>query len=55
MIILLKLDLVSDGQEFVACVGGKGGKGNVNYKSSTRQTPRYAQKGIPEREKAFFY
>ena len=49
----VKADLVSDGQEFVACVGGKGGKGNVNYKSSTRQTPRYAQKGIPGEEKHF--
>ena len=43
---VVKADLVSDGQEFIACVGGKGGKGNVNFKSATRQTPRYAQKGI---------
>ena len=43
----VKADLVSDGEEFIACSGGKGGKGNVNFKSSTRQTPRYAQKGIP--------
>jgi len=49
----VKADLVSDGQEFVACVGGKGGKGNINYKSSTRQTPRYAQKGIPGEKKHF--
>ena len=49
----VKADLVSDGQEFVACVGGKGGKGNVNYKSSTRQTPRYAQKGIQGEKKHF--
>ena len=27
------------------CQGGKGGRGNINYKSSTRQTPRFAQKG----------
>ena len=49
----VKADLVSDGEEFIACVGGKGGKGNVNYKSSTRQTPRYAQKGIPGEKKHF--
>ena len=47
----VKADLVSDGQEFIACVGGKGGKGNVNFKSATRQTPRYAQKGIPGEKK----
>lgn len=27
--------------------GGKGGKGNVHFKSSVRQTPRYAQPGLP--------
>ena len=46
-------DLVSDGEEFIACIGGKGGKGNVNYKSSTRQTPRYAQKGLVGEKKQF--
>jgi len=32
-------------QEFIICNGGKGGKGNVKFKSSTKQTPRYAQPG----------
>jgi len=27
--------------------GGKGGLGNVHYKSATRRTPRYAQEGFP--------
>ena len=27
--------------------GGKGGKGNINFKTSRNQTPRYAQSGIP--------
>ncbi len=27
--------------------GGKGGRGNVWFKSSTRQAPRYAQRGLP--------
>ncbi len=33
------------GQKHIICRGGKGGKGNVNFKSSTHQTPRYAQPG----------
>ncbi|MEX1002771.1 MAG: GTPase ObgE [Crocinitomicaceae bacterium] len=37
-------------QEIIVMEGGKGGKGNVHFKSSTRQTPRYAQPGIPEKE-----
>ena len=38
-------DLVENGEEVVICKGGIGGKGNVNFKSSTHQTPRYAQSG----------
>lgn len=34
-----------NGEEFLIAKGGKGGKGNVHYKSSTRQAPRFAQKG----------
>jgi GTP-binding protein len=32
-------DLVSDGQEFVLCRGGAGGKGNVHFKSSRNRAP----------------
>lgn len=39
-------DLIQAGQEYTACKGGKGGRGNVHFKSSTRQTPRYAQPGL---------
>lgn len=38
-------DMMEDGQEFVAAKGGRGGLGNVNFKSSTNQAPTYAQKG----------
>lgn len=32
-------DLTLHGQQLIAALGGKGGKGNENYKSATRQTP----------------
>jgi GTPase len=38
-------DLVSNGQFIVAAKGGRGGKGNVHFTSSTNQAPRIAQKG----------
>ena len=34
------VDLVRDGQEFVLCHGGGGGKGNVHFKSSRNRAPR---------------
>jgi GTP-binding protein len=33
------VDLTIDGQEFVLCRGGKGGKGNVHFKSSRNRAP----------------
>ena len=41
----LVADFIEDGQKEIICNGGIGGKGNINYKTSTRQTPRYAQSG----------
>lgn len=38
-------DFKKNGEEFLIAKGGRGGKGNVHYKSSTRQAPRFAQKG----------
>ncbi len=38
-------DLVEDGQSAVIAKGGKGGFGNAHFVSSTRQTPRVAEKG----------
>ncbi len=43
-------DLNSDGKEFVAAKGGKGGKGNSNFATPTNQTPRYAEPGKPGHE-----
>src|SRR5690349_6664998 len=33
------VDLTGDGQEFVLCRGGAGGKGNVHFKSSRNRAP----------------
>ncbi|HAS45760.1 MAG TPA: GTPase ObgE [Microscillaceae bacterium] len=42
----LKLEITEDGQEIILTPGGKGGLGNRNFKSSTNQSPHYAQPGI---------
>lgn len=39
-------EITEDGQEIILLEGGKGGKGNWHFKSSTNQTPRYAQPGL---------
>jgi GTPase len=44
-------DLATEGEEFVVCRGGIGGRGNNHFKSATRQTPRYADKGRPGEDK----
>lgn len=38
---------LSEEREWVYLTGGKGGRGNTWFKSSTRQAPRYAQSGLP--------
>jgi GTP-binding protein len=38
-------DLTREGEEVLLAKGGLGGQGNVNFKSSTNQAPRYAQPG----------
>ncbi len=42
---------ISDQNPWVLLQGGKGGRGNWHFKSPTRQTPRYAQPGLPGAEK----
>ncbi len=39
-------EMLAHGDEYVICEGGKGGRGNWHFKTSTRQTPRYAQPGL---------
>ncbi len=43
----LILEITENGEEKIICEGGMGGRGNWHFKSSTNQTPRYAQPGIP--------
>ena len=45
------LEILEDGENKMLLQGGKGGLGNTNYKSSTNQTPLYAQPGIKSVEK----
>ena len=44
-------EITEDGQQEISARGGLGGRGNWHFKSSTNQTPRYAQPGIPGEEK----
>lgn len=44
-------EITENGEEKIICEGGMGGRGNWHFKSSTNQTPRYAQPGIPLQEK----
>ena len=44
-------EITEEGEEKIICKGGKGGKGNWHFKSSTNQTPRYAQSGLSNDEK----
>lgn len=38
-------EMMEPGEERILCKGGKGGWGNDHFKTSTNQTPRYAQPG----------
>jgi GTP-binding protein len=44
-------DLTADNPHFVLCRGGRGGRGNARFKSSTNQAPRRADPGEPGEER----
>ncbi len=43
-------EITEHGEEIILLSGGRGGLGNNHFKSSTNQTPRYAQPGEPGKE-----
>lgn len=46
----VQVEITEDGQEVIITPGGRGGLGNDHFKSSVRQTPRFAQPGEDGRE-----
>lgn len=44
-------DLTRNRQEYIVLPGGKGGKGNSHFTTSTNRAPRYAQPGLPGQQK----
>jgi GTP-binding protein len=47
----LLADLQVDGESFVAARGGKGGRGNIHFASSTDRAPRKSEAGLPGEER----
>lgn len=47
---LLLVDLTEPRQRAVVAHGGKGGRGNAAFKSSTNQAPKIAERGLPGEE-----
>lgn len=51
---VVEVDIIEDGQKVLVAKGGKGGLGNMHFKSSTNQAPRQFTKGEPGEERTIF-
>ena len=47
-------EVIEDGETHILLKGGRGGQGNDHFKTSTNQTPEYAQPGEPFQEKDIY-
>ncbi|MBW2060541.1 MAG: GTPase ObgE [Deltaproteobacteria bacterium] len=48
------VDMNRSGQRFLVAEGGRGGRGNARFATSTNQAPRYAEPGAPGQELTLF-
>lgn len=48
-----EVELTEENQKILLCIGGKGGKGNSEFKSSSNTAPMYAQKGLKGQQRHF--
>jgi len=48
---LIDFEITTHGEEHILLQGGRGGKGNDHFKSSTFQAPKFSQPGEPEQER----